>query len=962
MGYNGRAAPESTSQEHAENGASGGPLRISEGEEGEETTTYGARTDNEGETDTEQQRRPRKRNSGLQPYDELPRNHQQPQSHPLPYGTATANNGTDYDIILNDPLPPHSDNETLDTGYWPSGNESSVPTRAFSRNLEQSNDEIGSRSTWRRNRTNRATADSTTPKGTQKARTSLSYPFDEDGQQHLRRRGQQENQDTANEHLEEEDEQDDASASQHDPSVVLDDSAPPTNSDNRLGNNSNHTDNNNNNNNYEEEEEEEEKENREDYTTGLSAYFARKNPSTDRLQKNDSTLAVRWPHRKDRTDTPIPVTSSLREELRSRVAESDEEPGSISAPARRKDSRDKKSKNRAETPSVALGPSSVEADDLDEDEEDDFYVEESASENESYRQVSRPPTSILQGERLIHLDEDQQSLPPPPPRIEGPRHEAPQSSPIQQQLQKRVLSTVGRPNEVSQNIDAQRNHDDFGDTDDDSPGLPPRLSDGPRQGSTGLNHLGSEARSRTSDIRSNDNWRHLRRERSFLRELDVIDEDSQALDLAHPRFSSTVSSESGEDRTPLGMSHSTRFMSSSTGHSIMSSRSQTMAVLNEISEPEVSDSSSNSSMQLEAPHHEDSDLTTPRTNRHRGLMSNNTANGELGAVVTPIVSPSASASTYADSDDDRDPTRFPRQPIPTRNLQIEDEMDSFSAGSLYTTPSIARSTIPERNHSNNDGSSTPASNLFNRSVRPSSTQSAAFLVTDQAVRDATNRIGLYTGTVSSTSGLPTGEGTMIYHDNGDRYEGHWQDGYHHGTGRRTTAGHVYDGDFVRHVCQGQGTLQYTSNASTRHTYSGAFENNKSHGQGVLQYKDGSVYEGLFSKGRCDGHGRIVLGDGSTYVGDWLNGMFWGQGKWTWPDGRSYEGGFERNERHGYGREINEDGTVKHDGLFRRNRAVHADDAGGSNDGTEISMSSGDDNEQYDMESVVVGETDAASMA
>ena len=74
------------------------------------------------------------------------------------------------------------------------------------------------------------------------------------------------------------------------------------------------------------------------------------------------------------------------------------------------------------------------------------------------------------------------------------------------------------------------------------------------------------------------------------------------------------------------------------------------------------------------------------------------------------------------------------------------------------------------------------------------------------------------------------------------YEGEWQQGHYHGSGRlwyfedSGYPGYRYEGDFVESMCHGQGSWYRPDNTLE---YEGDWEHSERHGQGIL-YKGGRV--------------------------------------------------------------------------------------------------------------------------
>eukprot|EP00978_Attheya_sp_CCMP212_P029063 scaffold102133_cov61-Attheya_sp.AAC.3 len=157
--------------------------------------------------------------------------------------------------------------------------------------------------------------------------------------------------------------------------------------------------------------------------------------------------------------------------------------------------------------------------------------------------------------------------------------------------------------------------------------------------------------------------------------------------------------------------------------------------------------------------------------------------------------------------------------------------------------------------------------------------------------------GKYTGEIDENTGLPHGEGCMIYNDH-DIYKGHWENGSISGCGVVTLAvGDEYDGEWKNNTKHGYGVERFPNGQ----TYEGEWRNNKKHGQGVVTSSDGvTQYEGEFQNGNKNGRGIFTSRNGETYEGMFRDGVAHGHGIYTSVNGDKYEGEWKDNFRHGKG--------------------------------------------------------------
>ena len=131
----------------------------------------------------------------------------------------------------------------------------------------------------------------------------------------------------------------------------------------------------------------------------------------------------------------------------------------------------------------------------------------------------------------------------------------------------------------------------------------------------------------------------------------------------------------------------------------------------------------------------------------------------------------------------------------------------------------------------------------------------------------------------------TGWGREV-RDNGDIYEGRFENGELIGKGIFKNNNMSYVGDFYKFIKHGKGDL-YTNN----YHYRGHFFNNKIHGKGRIDIYNVGVYEGTFRNDEITGKGILMLKNGEIYEGEMKNGKMIGNGKLISKDGITYEGLF-----------------------------------------------------------------------
>ena len=119
-----------------------------------------------------------------------------------------------------------------------------------------------------------------------------------------------------------------------------------------------------------------------------------------------------------------------------------------------------------------------------------------------------------------------------------------------------------------------------------------------------------------------------------------------------------------------------------------------------------------------------------------------------------------------------------------------------------------------------------------------------------------------------------GKGKIIYKDNGNKYEGEFNNDYINGYGLYTFENmHTYEGNFVNGVFHGKGIYKWPDGCY----YKGEYLNGKREGNGEYKFPDGKIYKGPFSKGKPNGKGKLNI-KGNNYICEFKNGKFVKKGK------------------------------------------------------------------------------------
>lgn len=140
----------------------------------------------------------------------------------------------------------------------------------------------------------------------------------------------------------------------------------------------------------------------------------------------------------------------------------------------------------------------------------------------------------------------------------------------------------------------------------------------------------------------------------------------------------------------------------------------------------------------------------------------------------------------------------------------------------------------------------------------------------------------------------------IYYENGDIYEGEIKNYKRDGEGKFTSNSEIYEGHWKNDKKNGKGTLIFKNDGTK---YEGEFKDNLFSGKGELISNNGTSYEGEFLNNHMHGKGYLKGSNGHTYEGNFQNGFFHGKGKFKWNDNSKeqfYEGTYSYGKKDGNG--------------------------------------------------------------
>ena len=136
------------------------------------------------------------------------------------------------------------------------------------------------------------------------------------------------------------------------------------------------------------------------------------------------------------------------------------------------------------------------------------------------------------------------------------------------------------------------------------------------------------------------------------------------------------------------------------------------------------------------------------------------------------------------------------------------------------------------------------------------------------------------------------------------YKGDLKNYKKEGKGRIECKTYIYEGDFVNDKKKGKGKLIYNENGNM---YEGEFDNDDINGYGLYTFKNKHSYEGEFLNGFFHGKGLYKWPDGCYFKGEYIKGVREGNGEYKFSDGKIYKGPFSNGKPNGIGI-INIDGN------------------------------------------------------
>ena len=131
-------------------------------------------------------------------------------------------------------------------------------------------------------------------------------------------------------------------------------------------------------------------------------------------------------------------------------------------------------------------------------------------------------------------------------------------------------------------------------------------------------------------------------------------------------------------------------------------------------------------------------------------------------------------------------------------------------------------------------------------------------------REIRNNGEVYEGNFNN--GKICGKGVYKYKD--ILYIGDFEKNIRQGKGEKITNKYYYTGDFNNDKIDGFGRLQFINSKDGELEYEGFFKENNIEGKGIMKWKNGNIYEGEMKNNKMNGQGILKLSNGNI-----INGIF-----------------------------------------------------------------------------------------
>jgi len=120
------------------------------------------------------------------------------------------------------------------------------------------------------------------------------------------------------------------------------------------------------------------------------------------------------------------------------------------------------------------------------------------------------------------------------------------------------------------------------------------------------------------------------------------------------------------------------------------------------------------------------------------------------------------------------------------------------------------------------------------------------------------------------NGKLNGKGIYKYKD--ILYVGDFENNKKQGKGEKITKKYYYKGYFNNNKIDGYGTIQFINSEHGISEYIGFFKNNNIEGKGVMKWTNGNIYEGEMKDGKMNGYGRFIPKNGNPIEAYFKDGV------------------------------------------------------------------------------------------
>ena len=119
------------------------------------------------------------------------------------------------------------------------------------------------------------------------------------------------------------------------------------------------------------------------------------------------------------------------------------------------------------------------------------------------------------------------------------------------------------------------------------------------------------------------------------------------------------------------------------------------------------------------------------------------------------------------------------------------------------------------------------------------------------------------------NGKINGKGIYKYRD--ILYIGDFENNIRQGKGEKICKYYYYKGEFKNDKIDGYGKIQFINSRDGKMEYEGFFKQNNIEGEGLMKWKNGNIYKGYMKNGKMNGYGTFIPYNGIPIKGCFVNG-------------------------------------------------------------------------------------------